>query len=76
MYTRQIADIEAALASGDSHALLNATRDALGDWLDSQNAGREYSNADFESLPKHFEREYHDDMEALNVSVNIGVKRV
>ncbi|CAH1787800.1 unnamed protein product [Owenia fusiformis] len=47
--------------------LLQATRDVLSDWLDAQHGSSISDNSIFSALPKHFEAEYHKDMDALNV---------
>lgn len=48
--------------------LLEEAKDLLSDWLDSQFGSQVTENSIFSLLPKHWEGEYHKDMEALNVS--------
>lgn len=48
--------------------LLESSKDLLADWLDKQLGSQVTENSIFSILPKHWEGEYHKDMEALNVS--------
>ncbi|MGH0176987.1 UNVERIFIED_CONTAM: hypothetical protein FKN15_074022 [Acipenser sinensis] len=47
--------------------LLKEAKDLLSDWLDSQLGSQVTENSIFSILPKYWEGEYHQDMEALNV---------
>jgi len=69
-----VTNLEAAVTSGvkedveakQSELLIDA-KDLFSDWLD-KNLGSEVSeNKIFSDLPRHWEEEYHKDMEALNV---------
>ena len=50
--------------------LLEETRDILMDWLDAQFGSSVMENSIFADLPRHYEAEYHEDMDALNVRIN------
>ena len=41
--------------------------DVLADWLDQLKGSSVKDNSIFAKLPKHFEAEFHEDMDALNV---------
>lgn len=43
-------------------------KDPLSDWLDTKYGSTVKDNAIFSSLPRHWEEEFHKDMDALNVS--------
>ncbi|KAJ8298849.1 hypothetical protein KUTeg_022909 [Tegillarca granosa] len=47
--------------------LLDSAKDIISDWLDGQHGSGVTDNSIFSDLPKHFEGEYHRDMDALNV---------
>ncbi|XP_077309628.1 cysteine--tRNA ligase, cytoplasmic isoform X2 [Lithobates pipiens] len=47
--------------------LLKESADLLSDWLDAQKGAEVTDNSIFSELPKFWEGEYHQDMEALNV---------
>ncbi|XP_053304839.1 cysteine--tRNA ligase, cytoplasmic isoform X2 [Spea bombifrons] len=47
--------------------LLEEAADLLADWLDAQRGADVTDNSIFSQLPKHWEGEYHKDMEDLNV---------
>ncbi|XP_041074739.1 cysteine--tRNA ligase, cytoplasmic-like isoform X1 [Polyodon spathula] len=47
--------------------LLEEAKDLLSDWLDSQLGSQVTENSIFSILPKYWEGEYHQDMEALNI---------
>ena len=53
--------------------LLVDAKDLLSDWLDRQYGAQVTDNAIFSKLPKYWEEKYHQDMEALNVSVSCCV---
>ncbi|KAM9764517.1 cysteine--tRNA ligase, cytoplasmic isoform 1-T1 [Menidia menidia] len=65
------AAVEAGAAAGVlqplAQALLESSKDLLSDWLDQQFGSQVTENSIFSSLPKHWEAEYHRDMDALNV---------
>lgn len=48
--------------------LLESSKDLLSDWLDKRFGSEVTENSIFSVLPKHWEGEFHRDMEALNVS--------
>ena len=50
-----------------SQSLLEASSDALSDWLDKHHGSKITENSIFDNLPKFYEAEYFKDMEALNV---------
>ncbi|KAK2181286.1 hypothetical protein NP493_402g01036 [Ridgeia piscesae] len=52
---------------GARQRLLDDGKDMLADWLDSLYGSTVTDNSIFTDLPRHFEAEYHEDMEALNV---------
>ena len=54
-------------------SLLDASGDALSDWLDRQFGSQVTDNAIFDYLPKFFEAEFFRDMDALNVSTGFAV---
>jgi protoporphyrinogen oxidase len=47
--------------------LLEKAKDLLSDWLDAQFGSQVTENSIFSLLPKFWEGEYHNDMDALNV---------
>ena len=72
--TKAVAEMEAAVKSGDGAAVANAqksllvdAKDLLSDWLDKSEGSGVTDNAIFSKLPKYWEEKYHEDMEALNV---------
>lgn len=50
--------------------LIEVSQDSVADWLDQQKGHTVTDNSIFANLPRHWEAEYHRDMDALNVSVN------
>uniref|UniRef100_A0A7N6B094 Cysteine--tRNA ligase, cytoplasmic n=1 Tax=Anabas testudineus TaxID=64144 RepID=A0A7N6B094_ANATE len=50
-----------------SKVLLENSKDLLADWLDKQFGSQVTENSIFSTLPKYWEGEYHNDMNALNV---------
>lgn len=67
--------LAAAVKSGDSDAIesarlnyLQQSKDPLSDWLDRKLGSTITENSIFESVPRHWENEFHKDMNALNVS--------
>ncbi|CAL9702111.1 unnamed protein product [Knipowitschia caucasica] len=50
-----------------AQTLLESSKDLLSDWLDKQFGSTVTENSIFSTLPKHWEGEYHRDMDALNV---------
>lgn len=50
-----------------AQTLLESSKDLLSDWLDKQFGSQVTENSIFSILPKYWEGEYHNDMEALNV---------
>ena len=74
--TESITTLENAVRTGDQNKVdeakddfIKQSRDPLSDWLDSQYGSTVTDNAIFSALPKHWENEFHKDMDALNVSV-------
>ncbi|XP_022083673.1 cysteine--tRNA ligase, cytoplasmic-like [Acanthaster planci] len=51
----------------NTKAMLEAARDPLSDWLDAEHGSQVKDKSIFFKLTQHWEREYHQDMEALNV---------
>ena len=49
--------------------LLVDAKDIMGDWLDKQFGGNVTENEIFSKLPRYWEEKYHEDMDALNVSL-------
>lgn len=49
-------------------SLIEASSDALSDWLDKQHGSKVTDNAIFDDLPRFYEAEFFQDMNALNVS--------
>ncbi|XP_026233657.1 cysteine--tRNA ligase, cytoplasmic isoform X3 [Anabas testudineus] len=50
-----------------AQVLLENSKDLLADWLDKQFGSQVTENSIFSTLPKYWEGEYHNDMNALNV---------
>lgn len=46
---------------------LMETKDPISDWLDAKEGSSVNDNAIFESLPRYWEDQFHNDMKALNV---------
>ncbi|KAL1505810.1 hypothetical protein ABEB36_005287 [Hypothenemus hampei] len=72
--TESIENIENAVKSGNEGQIAEAqnnfiseSKDPLSDWLDSKYGATVTDNAIFAALPRHWEEEFHKDMEALNV---------
>ena len=53
-----------------SQALLTDCRDLLSDWLDAVKGSTVTDKVIFADLARHFEAEYHSDMQNLNVSLD------
>lgn len=49
-------------------------KDPISDWLDSKYGSTVTDNAIFASLPRHWEQEFHNDMDSLNVSEPFQIK--
>lgn len=64
-FFRREEDIDAIFYS--VQRLLSDARDILCDWLDNRLGSTVTDNSIFASLPRHYEAEYHHDMDALNV---------
>ncbi len=74
--TSAISEMETAIKSGEKEKiakgqenLLESGKDLISDWLDKQFGAEVKDNAIFSDLPQYWERKYHEDMEALNVSL-------
>uniref|UniRef100_A0A4W3IEV2 Cysteine--tRNA ligase, cytoplasmic n=1 Tax=Callorhinchus milii TaxID=7868 RepID=A0A4W3IEV2_CALMI len=50
-----------------TEVLLDQAKDVLCDWLDDQYGSQLTKNSIFSTLPQHWEADYHQDMDALNV---------
>lgn len=48
-------------------AFVSECQDPISDWLDAQLGATVTDNAIFATLPRHWEEEFHKDMDALNV---------
>ena len=55
---------------GPHEQLLKDCKDLLSDWLDKAHGKEVTENEIFSKLPRYWEEQYHQDMEALNVSFN------
>lgn len=53
--------------SSSQSALLVEAKDLLSDWLDSRLGSQVTDNSIFSALPRHWEQEFHKDMQDLNV---------
>lgn len=72
--TVAIERLEAAVKAGENNAIEEAQqffvrqcKDPLAVWLDSKLGSTVKNNAIFNSLPRHWENEFHKDMDDLNV---------
>ncbi|XP_044761847.1 cysteine--tRNA ligase, cytoplasmic [Coccinella septempunctata] len=72
--TSAVQNLELSIKSGDNAELekakkefIAASKDPLSEWLDSKLGHTIRDNAIFNSLPRHWEQEFHNDMDALNV---------
>uniref|UniRef100_A0A8C8LSV3 cysteine--tRNA ligase n=1 Tax=Oncorhynchus tshawytscha TaxID=74940 RepID=A0A8C8LSV3_ONCTS len=59
--------LQGAVESKAGEVLLEKAKDLLSDWLDAQFGSQVTENSIFSLLPKFWEGEYHNDMDALNV---------
>ncbi|XP_060523978.1 cysteine--tRNA ligase, cytoplasmic [Cylas formicarius] len=69
-----VGELEKAIRSNDcvkvdeaSINFINVNKDPLSEWLDVKYGPTVTDNAIFSSLPRHWEEEFHRDMDALNV---------
>ncbi|CAL1546078.1 unnamed protein product, partial [Lymnaea stagnalis] len=72
MLTKMQQKVEALVDSGDAGQNVNTVRlveirDVLAPWLDKEKGSKVTDNKIFADLPRHWEEEFHKDMEALNV---------
>ncbi|KAF5286869.1 hypothetical protein FQA39_LY00402 [Lamprigera yunnana] len=72
--TDSVEQLQNAFKSGDSSNtscalknLIQEGKDLFSEWLDSNHGGSITDNAIFNRLPRHFEQEFHKDMDSLNV---------
>ncbi|KAL3279546.1 hypothetical protein HHI36_017053 [Cryptolaemus montrouzieri] len=72
--TTTVENLEKSIKSGDNSQIekaqkefLVASKDPLSDWLDSKLGHTVTDNAIFSDLPRHWEEEFHHDMENLNI---------
>ena len=56
--------------------ILTQTSDVLSQWLDRQKGHEVSENSIFQSLSRHYEQEYNEDMKALNIMAPDSVTRV
>lgn len=70
-----VGDLEKSVKSGDStkvkdslQKFITECKDPLSEWLDSKYCHTVSDNSIFTSLPRHWEQEFHKDMDELNVS--------
>lgn len=73
--TLAVEKLEKAVKAGENNGIKEAQeyfirkcKDPLSVWLDSKLGATVKDNAIFNSLPRHWEKEFHSDMDALNVS--------
>lgn len=73
--TESVEKLEMAVKNGGGEVIAQALRgfvsdckDPISDWLDVQYGATVTDNAIFSALPRHWEEEFHKDMDALNVS--------
>ncbi|XP_066998786.2 cysteine--tRNA ligase, cytoplasmic [Anabrus simplex] len=72
--TTAVEMLEAAIKEKDKikmeearKSLLKEARDPLSEWLDGKHGASVTDNSIFSKLPRHWEAEFHHDMDALNV---------
>lgn len=65
--TTSLQSNESATDEGKSDRLISAAKDVLADALDKRKGSEVRENSIFSELPNHWEEEFHNDMEALNV---------
>ncbi|KAF5287145.1 hypothetical protein FQR65_LT12331 [Abscondita terminalis] len=80
--TNCVEELQKAFKSGDNKQtdialdnLIREGKDPFSEWLDLNHGGSVTDNAIFNSLPRHFEQEFHKDMDSLNVCVLFKVLR-
>lgn len=54
-----------------TQALLAGTQDIMYSWLDSKHGSEVTDNSIFADLPRQYETEFHEDMDALNVNLTL-----
>ncbi|KAK3925356.1 Cysteine--tRNA ligase, cytoplasmic [Frankliniella fusca] len=69
-----VGEVESAVKSNDANRIMSArelllqvAKDPLSDWLDGTLGSSVTDNSIFHDLPRHWESEFHKDMDALNV---------
>ncbi|KAK5650865.1 hypothetical protein RI129_001894 [Pyrocoelia pectoralis] len=69
-----VAQLQNAMKGGDNNIaelalknLIKQGKDPFSEWLDMNHGASVTDNAIFNTLPRHFEEEFHKDMDALNV---------
>ncbi|XP_045483000.1 cysteine--tRNA ligase, cytoplasmic [Harmonia axyridis] len=72
--TTAVQNLEDSIKSGDNARVekaqkefIAASKDPLSDWLDTKLGHTITDNAIFSSLPRHWEEEFHKDMDTLNI---------
>lgn len=68
MYSRLIGQVEEAVKTLQGFDLVDASKDVLMEWLDSQFGSQVKDNSIFGKLPRFWEEKFHDDMHCLNVA--------
>lgn len=61
---------DADIAKARSHYLAEA-KDPIADWIDKKEGSQVSDNAIFETLPRYWEDQFHNDMKSLNVSFHL-----
>ena len=61
-------EADGSLSSEQLNQILEECRDAMSAWLDKKLGSTVEDNSIFNALPRYWEKEYFDDMNALNVS--------
>lgn len=79
MYTKMLLRVKQTLDKINTdksdalrNELLESSNDVLSTWLDKSDGKNVTDNSIFQSLPRHFEGEFHKDMSALNVCLRHG----
>lgn len=67
---------DSAKIDAEKKSFLGSIKDPLSDWLDREKGNQVTENSIFESLPRHWENEFHTDMELLNVKMPDVLTRV
>lgn len=76
MLTKMIATAQQTNNGFDVEVVLNQNSDVLSRWLDATQGGQVNDNTIFQSLARHYENDYNEDMKALNILAPDVVTRV